>query len=90
MLCAAQALDLRLELKYGKDYDQNVKNKERRERLGKGTRAAHGYIRDKKRGRVKHWDQDRIMYPDLAQAALMVSSGEVVRAVEEVLGSPLE
>jgi histidine ammonia-lyase len=96
MLCAAQALDFRKE---GKEYVQGceagrVKNEWRQVHagvtLGQGTRVAHDYIRDPERGAIAHWDQDRIMYPELARAALMVSSGEIVPAVEKSLGSPLK
>ncbi len=95
MLCAAQALDFRLE---GKEYvqcceDGRVKHRWRQVHtdvtLGQGTRVAYAYIRDPERGAVPHWDQDRIMYPELARAAAMVRSGEIVRAVEASLGSAL-
>lgn len=96
MLCAAQALDFRKE---GKEYvksceEGQVKNEWRQVYAnvtpGQGTRAAYDYIRDPERGAIAHWDQDRIMYPELARAALMVRSGEIVQAVEKSLGSPLK
>jgi histidine ammonia-lyase len=93
MLCAAQALDFRAK---GEGYvyeehrtDASYKKKEWQEagemRLGRGTEIAHARIRES----IKYWDRDRIMYPELNRAGRIVSSGKIVRAVEEKLGSLL-
>jgi histidine ammonia-lyase len=87
MLCAAQALDFRLA---GIEYDS--KRGWRRVaagqelRLGRGTRAAYDCVRK----RVTHLDQDRALYPDMSAVAAMISSGELLEAVENALGSPLK
>jgi len=89
MLCAAQALDFRLA---GTEYverphptDRAYRRREWQRagtvRLGVGTRAAYDCLR----ASVGFWDQDRVMYPDLAKAAALVASGEVVRAVQKAL-----
>ncbi len=103
MLCAAQALDFRragleytawrwegdegqrttrkvveYELSKGKTVKKGV--------LGKGTEAAYKTIRE----HVSHLRSDRPLYPDLETMAKMVHSGEIVRAVEEALGAPLQ
>lgn len=88
MLCAAQALDFRLQgvrIKYP-DVKRPRKSPSEPAVLGKGTRAAHECIRKS----VKHWDKDRVMYPDLATAADLVCSGSILRAVEQALGQPLK
>ncbi len=55
-------------------------------RLGVGTAAAHARVRQD----IAHLVRDRLMYPDLDRGAELVRSGEIVRAVEEALGAPLE
>ena len=94
MLCAAQALDFRAS---GAGYvkRQNEEGWEKTEweesepgsqpQLGKGTSVAHAHIR----ASIEHWHQDRVMYPDMTRAASMVSSGEIVQAVQEGLGRSL-
>jgi histidine ammonia-lyase len=92
MLCAAQALDFRLA---GQEYVQYCEEDEIKKgwrraagdppTLGRGTRAAYDCIR----AAVRHRERDRVLYPDIARSAALVSSGEIVRAVEETLGSPL-
>jgi histidine ammonia-lyase len=93
MLCAAQALDFRLA---GQEYVQYCEEGEIKKGWqqvkagppptpGVGTRAAYDCIR----AAIGHRERDRVLYPDIAQAAALVSSGEVVRAVEEALKNPL-
>ena len=55
-------------------------------KLGAGTAAAYTRIRQD----LSHLKRDRLMYPDLNRGAELARSGEVLRAVEEALGSPLE
>jgi len=55
-------------------------------KLGAGTAAAYTRIRQD----LSHLKRDRLMYPDLNRGAELVRSGEVLRAVEEALGVPLE
>lgn len=95
MLCAAQGLDFRAEgagyvQQDGKDGWHKTEWKKSdpgsEPQLGKGTSAARAHIRAYP---IKHWDQDRVMYPDLARAASMVASGEIVQTVEEALGGSL-
>ena len=50
------------------------------------TAAAHARVRQD----IAHLEHDRLMYPDLDRGAELVRSGEIVRAVEEALGAPLE
>ncbi|MGB3905951.1 MAG: histidine ammonia-lyase [Anaerolineae bacterium] len=103
VLCAAQALDFRraglefsttswhddqeagrtqkvveYELKSGKVVDKAG--------LGKGTQAAYDAIRRE----IDHLSNDRPLYPDLERIAAMVHAGEILHAVEEALGAPLE
>lgn len=49
---------------------------------GKGTEAAHKVIRK----HVSHVDDDRVMYKDIETVRPMIVSGEIVRAVESVVG----
>lgn len=49
---------------------------------GKGTQAAYKAIRRK----LKRLIDDRVLYPDIDIATAMVRSGEVVEAVEKVVG----
>lgn len=92
MLCAAQALDFRLA---GQEYVQYCEGGEIRKgwrevdgdrpALGRGTRAAYDCIR----AAIRHREHDRVLYPDIARAAALVSSGEIVHAVKEALAGPL-
>lgn len=92
MLCAAQALDFRLA---GQEYVQYCEGGEIRKgwrevdgdrpALGRGTRAAYDCIR----AAIRHREHDRVLYPDIARAAALVSSGKIVHAVEEALAGPL-
>jgi histidine ammonia-lyase len=85
MLCAAQALDFRRDgIEYYEGQWRQVPDS-RPAALGVGTAAAHDCIRSQ----IAHWDQDRVMYPDLNRASRLVSTGEIVRAVEQALGSAL-
>lgn len=45
---------------------------------GKGTATAHKLIRRK----IPHWQEDRVMYPDIEQMAEMIRSAEILTAVE--------
>ena len=86
MLCAAQALDFRLAgIEYDPKRGWRRAAADQEPRLGRGTRAAYDCIRR----RVTHMDQDRALYHDIAAVAAMVSSGEVLEAVENALGSVL-
>lgn len=73
LVTAAQALDFRVKA------DRNV-------RLGMGTAAAYGRIRQD----ISHLERDRLMYPDLDRGAELARSGEVVHSVEAALGGPLD
>lgn len=50
---------------------------------GAGTRAAHAVIRK----HVDHLDVDRPLFPDHNAMAALVKSGEILQAVEDVVGS---
>ena len=50
---------------------------------GRGTAIAHRIVRE----RVPHLDVDRVISADIAAAAELVRSGELVKAVEDVLGA---
>ncbi len=52
------------------------------EKPGKGTRAAHAVIRT----HVSHVDDDRVMYTDIETVREILVSGEIVKAVEKVVG----
>ena len=54
-------------------------------RSGRGTGAAHALARE----RIQPWVDDRIPAPDIAAARELIRSGELVRAAEEAIGSPL-
>jgi histidine ammonia-lyase len=64
LLCAAQAIDLQLANRGNAGL-----------RLGKGTRAAHGALRAAGIAALK---QDRVLYPDIRKALLLVRSGALV------------
>lgn len=51
--------------------------------LGDGSSKAYETLRNK----VTFMESDRIIYPDMDNAAEIISSGELVRAVEEKVGS---
>jgi histidine ammonia-lyase len=57
-----------------------------RVKLGVGTGAAYARIRQD----ISHLERDRLMYPDLDRGAELVHNGEVLRAVEEALGGPMD
>lgn len=50
--------------------------------LGAGTRAAYKALRQ----HVPPLRDDRVLHPDMAQAARLIASGELVRAVEAAVG----
>ncbi|HVO77211.1 MAG TPA: histidine ammonia-lyase [Candidatus Bathyarchaeia archaeon] len=52
-------------------------------KAGAGVRTAHRIIR----GAVEHLTDDRILHPDIMRVALLIASGEIVRAVERKAGS---
>jgi len=47
--------------------------------LGEGTQVAYDLVRS----RVPKLEEDRILYPDIAKAKLVLSSGELVRRVSQ-------
>ena len=49
---------------------------------GKGTQAAYDVVRK----HVKHLDEDRPLYPDIAKMAKVVESREILEAVEKTVG----
>jgi len=49
---------------------------------GKGTQAAYDAIRT----HVTHLDEDRPLYPDIIELSRVVESGEILEAVERVVG----
>jgi histidine ammonia-lyase len=55
----------------------------RGERMGAGVAAAHEVIRR----HVPHLDEDRPLFPDHTRMAEVVRSGEILEAVESVLGA---
>ncbi len=102
MLCAAQALDFRragLEFstttwhkdEHGKktrkvvEYELKGGKKINKAAPGAGTKAAY----EATRRQIGHLSNDRPLYPDLDRMRTMVHSGEIVRAVESTLGTPL-
>ncbi len=102
MLCAAQALDFRragLEFstttwhkdEQGKktrkvvEYELKGGKKINKAAPGAGTKAAY----EATRRQIGHLSNDRPLYPDLDRMRTMVHSGEIVRAVESTLGTPL-
>ena len=93
MLCAAQALDFRLE---GQEYVQYCDGGSIRRgwqktesdtspALGVGTRAAYDHLRTC----VEHRRRDRVLYPDMARVAREVSSGGIVQAVDAALAGSM-
>ena len=48
---------------------------------GKGTKIAHDFIRK----HISFMDEDRILYKDMEVAKQLVTSGEIVKAVEEYI-----
>jgi histidine ammonia-lyase len=52
-------------------------------KLGKGTQAAHDVVRKY----VRHLEEDRPLYPDIAKLSEVVISGEIQAAVERAIGS---
>jgi histidine ammonia-lyase len=49
---------------------------------GAGTMAAHDVIRDK----VDFMEEDRSLHPDIKEIADLIRSGEIIKAVEDVVG----
>jgi histidine ammonia-lyase len=103
MLCAAQALDFRragLEFsttRWQKDkegakvrkiveYELKRGKKVNKAGLGAGTKAAYEAIRQE----IEHLSNDRTLYPDLDKIATMVHSAQILHAVEDALGAPLQ
>lgn len=70
LLCAAQAIDLRME------------GKMKKVNLGKGTEVAYEIVREK----VEKISQDRVLSENVKILANLVQRGEVVKKVEQVLG----
>ena len=50
---------------------------------GKGVQAAHRVIRK----HISHLDEDRPLYPDHNRMKDLVKSGEILKAVEDAVGS---
>jgi histidine ammonia-lyase len=71
-LCAAQAIALQL----AKRGNEGL-------RLGKGTGAAYGLLRD---AGIEVLTQDRVLYPDVRKAIQLVRSGALLRAAREASG----
>ncbi|WP_422447348.1 histidine ammonia-lyase [Thermoanaerobacterium sp. DL9XJH110] len=71
LLCAAQALDFRME------------KAKRSLRLGKGTEAAYKVVR----GMVSKISEDRLLSSDVKRLAGIIKSGELVKGVEEAVGA---
>lgn len=70
LLCAAQALDFRLE------------KAEKTFRMGKGSEAAYKLVRDL----VPKIEEDRVLSTDIKKLAHIIKNGELVKRVEEVVG----
>lgn len=51
-------------------------------KLGEGTQKAYELIRSE----IKPFDEDRIMYPEINKASDLVSSGKLVKVVEDKIG----
>jgi histidine ammonia-lyase len=73
-LCAAQALDLRLQQR-----ESGVEKG-----LGVGTQAAYERIREE----VKYLDFDRVLYPDMRKIVRLVRGGELVRLARLATQAP--
>jgi histidine ammonia-lyase len=69
VLCAAQAVDLRL-----------ARPENRGKSMGTGTHAAYRAMRD---AGIAGLDQDRVLYPDVRAAVRLVRGGALVRAARE-------
>jgi len=50
---------------------------------GRGVKAAHKVIRE----HISHLDEDRPLYPDHIRMKELVKSGEILVAVEAIVGS---
>lgn len=72
LMCAAQGLDFARTL-----------NGSPRMSAGLGTEAAHRCIRK----RIPHLNDDRMLHGDIQQALMLVRNGEVVREVENNIGT---
>lgn len=76
MMCAVQGLDFsRVDLKTGKIM-----------KAGIGTQAVYEFVRSK----IKHLDEDRILYNDILSALEMIKSGQIIKVAEEAIGEKLE
>jgi len=76
IMCAAQGIDFaRVDSKTGKLM-----------KCGVGTQAAYEFVREK----IKHLDEDRILYNDILKALEIVKSGEIIKVVEKAIGEELE
>jgi len=42
------------------------------------------------REKIKHLDEDRILYNDILKALEIVKSGEIIKVVEKAIGEELE
>ena len=84
LTCALQALDLRTGENQGKNPVCFAPNDiETRGKLpGVGVRCAYRLARQ----RLKHLDKDRLIHEDIDKAVELIDSGDLVEAVEEVVG----
>src|SRR5262249_18968492 len=70
-LCAAQAIDLQL------------RKRQREQRLGKGTHAAHQLLRS---AGIAVLTQDRVLYPDIRKAVQLLRGRSLIHAAREAAG----
>ena len=74
LLCAAQGLDFARHL-----------NSNSSLRAGRGTEAAHRYLRRS----IKHLEEDRILYDDIQKSLALVLDGGIIQSVEKAIGKLL-
>lgn len=84
LLCAAQGLDLRTGYNMRRDSQafapEGIETKS--QAPGKGVEAAHTFVRD----HVAHLAKDRLIKTDIETAYHLIDSGELLAAVEDVVG----
>ncbi|HEX9829374.1 MAG TPA: histidine ammonia-lyase [Bacteroidota bacterium] len=72
LLCACQALD----------FTRQLNNERKPMKAGRGSEAAYQFIRK----RIKHLDEDRVLYDDIQTALGMVLDGSVLEHVRRSVG----